>query len=343
MKKILVVDDSKTIRKLCEWIYKGLEDKIITADSAEAARQMIQSESPDVAIVDYTLPDADAYDFIASICDRVHVVMMGGTYAPFDADKAKSSGAAEVITKPFKTADFFNAVEQAMAAPLGTAAVAAPEMDVSTPAEAPAAAEPLPPAPPAEPLQPISNVASLIPPISSHSMGGLTAGGGLNLPNSGGVAPAPRRFNFPGVGSGVSETVQDTQSSTPASPVSSDMPAFSHPVENATPKTPVPSVSPVVQAAAQMKAELSSSSSNPVVSPLITQVRQEPEVAATAQNIEIDPAVLRAEVIAAVKSMLPAIVNSYLKKLIQAEVKPQLQNWVDTRVEALVTKMLENK
>ena len=341
MKKILVVDDSKTIRKLCEWIYKGLEDKLITADSAEAARQMIQSESPDIAIVDYTLPDADAYDFVSSICDRVHVVMMGGTYAPFDADKAKNSGAVEVITKPFKTADFFNAVEQAMAAPLGQAAVAAQEMDVSTPADAPAAAEPLQPS--AEPLQPISNVASLIPPISSHSMGGLSAGGGLNLPSSGGVAPAPRRFNFPGVGTGVSET-QDSQSRTPASPLSGDMPAFSHPVENATPKTPVPSVSPVVQAAAQMKAENISSSSNPVVSPMITQVKQDQNVdQSAAQNIEIDPAVLRAEVISAVKSMLPAIVNSYLKKLIQAEVKPQLQNWVDTRVEALVTKMLENK
>ena len=79
------------------------------------------------------------------------------------------------------------------------------------------------------------------------------------------------------------------------------------PAEHATPKTPVPSISPALQA----------------------------EAAA----INIDPALLRAEVIAAVKSMLPAIVNSYLKKLIQAEVKPQLQNWVDTRVEALIKKM----
>ena len=54
---------------------------------------------------------------------------------------------------------------------------------------------------------------------------------------------------------------------------------------------------------------------------------------------QIDPELIRAEVIAAVKSLLPAIVNSYLKKLIQLEVKPQLQKWVDTRVASLINKM----
>lgn len=58
--------------------------------------------------------------------------------------------------------------------------------------------------------------------------------------------------------------------------------------------------------------------------------------------VEIDPNVLRAEVVAAVKSLLPSIVSSYLKKLIQAEVKPQLKSWVDTRVAALIDKMNEN-
>ena len=67
MKKVLVIDDSKTIRTLCEWIYKGLEDRLLTADSASSARQVIQDESPDVIIVDYTLPDEDAYEFVSSI------------------------------------------------------------------------------------------------------------------------------------------------------------------------------------------------------------------------------------------------------------------------------------
>ena len=96
-----------------------------------------------------------------------------------------------------------------------------------------------------------------------------------------------RRFNFPG-------------SSSPSIPVAKQG-------DSATPKTPVPSISPAITAG---------------------------------QQIAIDPVVLRTEVIAA-KQMLPAIVSSYLKKLIQAEVKPQLQTWVDTRVEALIKKMIQ--
>ena len=63
MRKVLVVDDSKTIRTMCEWIYKGLEDHLLTADSADAARQIISRESPDVVIVDYTLPDMDCMNW----------------------------------------------------------------------------------------------------------------------------------------------------------------------------------------------------------------------------------------------------------------------------------------
>ena len=95
------------------------------------------------------------------------------------------------------------------------------------------------------------------------------------------------------------------QGGTPAAPVAAEKRSISE-----TPKTPVPAISPAV-------------------------------AEAQAQAAPVDPALIRAEVIAAVKSLLPAIVNSYLKKLIQAEVKPQLQNWVDSRVDALVKKMMQ--
>ncbi|MCL2326356.1 MAG: response regulator, partial [Proteobacteria bacterium] len=125
MKKILVIDDSKTVRTLCEWMYKGLEDKILTAESATSANGIIQNESPDVIFVDYTLPDADAYEFIATHAALGRaVVLLGGSYAPCDADKAKSQGAVDVLVKPFKTADFFDSVERASTTPVRAAAPA---------------------------------------------------------------------------------------------------------------------------------------------------------------------------------------------------------------------------
>ena len=293
MKKVLVVDDSKTIRTLCEMIYKGLDDRVLTADSAAAARQLIQSESPDVVVVDYTLPDEDPYEFVSSIKDKAAVIMLSGSYAPFDEAKAKSSGARAIVKKPFKTAAFFDAIE---------ASLKASEEVAASPAAEAAQPSPIKPASPLSGLHPAATTSnSGLHAVSSasgiHSAATTNSGIHGAVSSSSGLKSAPRRFNFPGV----------TQDSQPRLASPADMGSAN--VEHETPKTPVPSISPAIQ----------------------------PDAAAGS----IDPALLRAEVIAAVKSMLPAIVNSYLKKLIQAEVKPQLQNWVDTRVEALINKKMQ--
>ncbi len=281
MKKILVVDDSRTVRTMCEWIYKGLEDKVLTAESAASARSILASESVDIAVVDYTLPDADSYEFISSLRGKTRAVALGGTYAEFDADKARAAGASGVLIKPFKTAEFFETMEVAMAQPLSQSA---PE---------PQASESAAPAPSFSKISSSQfarvssqqGISPAQPPQQAAPISGLnavTTASGLHS----------RRFNFPGA------------SSSPQIPVAKPQ------GDSATPKTPVPSVSPAVASAGS-------------------------------GQVQIDPAVLRAEVIAAVKQMLPAIVSSYLKKLIQAEVKPQLQTWVDTRVEALIKKMIQ--
>lgn len=307
MRKVLVIDDSKTIRTLCEWIYKGLEDRLLTAESAAAGREIIQREHPDVVFVDYTLPDMDSYAFVSSIKDQAAVVMLGGQYAPFSEDQAKASGAVSVLMKPFKADAFFAAAEAtASEAPAGADAPAeaaqTPDETAHTPAE--------------QPHSPISS----IKPIGLTGLSKPSDFSGAKLPQSGKATlppisavrpnPAPAKFNFPStpgapLTSSTSATVtnQPAIQGTPSAPISAEKRSIS-----ATPKTPVPSLSPAVS---------------------------------EAQAQQVDPAIIRAEVIAAVKSLLPAIVNSYLKKLIQAEVKPQLQNWVDSRVDALVKKMMQ--
>ncbi len=366
MKKVLVVDDSKTIRTLCEWIYKGLEDRIFTAESAFAARKIIQSESPDVVIVDYTLPDMDPYAFVASIKDEAHVIMLGGNYVPFYPEKAIASGAVGTLMKPFLSTEFFAAVEDAMnAVAAAPAAVAEPE-----PVELPPAPEmrsgdmpsmfsaPLPVAD--EPSTPaLSEPIALAEPVAafhSSSASSVPPIGGFVAPISASVAPGQvktnspitpagsnpfagaKRFNFPGSSPAPAEPSfsqpADFGASSPIhqpEPASNETtvvgPAPQRP-ESLTPRKPISSVSPVVQTSRE--------DSKPAI---VAPVAQAPAPA----DVQIDPALLRAEVISAVKSLLPAIVNSYLKKLIQAEVKPQLQNWVDARVEALVKKMMEQK
>lgn len=369
MKKVLVVDDSKTIRTLCEWLYKGLEDRILTAESAFAARKIIQSESPDVVIVDYTLPDMDPYAFIASIKDQAHVIMLGGNYVPFDPEKAIASGAVGTLMKPFLSTDFFAAVEDAM-----NAVAAEPEAFAEPePVELPPAPDmrsgdmpsmfsaPLPTAvEPAAPIAPaFAEPMSLSEPVAafhSSSASSVPPIGGFVAPISASVAPGQAKPNSPISPAGTNPFAGAKRFNFPGSSPAPAEPAFSQPAdfgasnplhqpdsitsettvvgpapqrtESLTPRSPISSVSPAVQAPRE-------ESKPAIVAPTAP--------APAPADVQIDPAVLRAEVISAVKSLLPAIVNSYLKKLIQAEVKPQLQNWVDARVEALVKKMMEQK
>lgn len=383
MKKVLVVDDSKTIRTICEWIYKGLEDHLLTADSAEAARQVIASESPDVVIVDYTLPDMDAYDFVLSIKERARVIMLGGQFAPFSEDKAMASGALAIIRKPFRCSEFFDAVEVAMNADLS------PAESVDIPTETPTVVnetlvnevvvedslvvedvsvdkeDNLSNKDELEPVQtePFQNtttspymapVSAAVPPIGGFVAPSQNKASSQDMPVAPAAAPispfaGAKRFNFPS-----QSTASQTQSEQPASsqapvPNSGVSPIVPPPISSVSPAVQAPAASfgttrthnsAIIQPAAMTPVAEHATPKSPVSAVSGLQVVP-PQPQAQEQQLQIDPAVLRAEVISAVKSLLPAIVNSYLKKLIQAEVKPQLQNWVDTRVEALIKKMMQ--
>ncbi|MBQ9394547.1 MAG: response regulator [Proteobacteria bacterium] len=298
MKKILVIDDSKTIRTLCEWMFQGLEDTLLTAESGTSARNIINQQSPDVVIVDYTLPDMDPYVFISTIKDRAKVIMLGGTYAPFDANKALSHGAVVTLMKPFKSADFFKAIEDAM-----TATPAKAEEPVVAPI-APAPSYSSTPIPTNAAAKTESTSQTKSSQANSSSVAPFTQQPSLAsakdfAPIDQHVGPAPiKRFTFPGTESGSKADESQnpaTQSETKAEPLASTD----------------------------------------------DQEIREPKASEQAAP-QIDPELIRTEVIAAVKTLLPAIVNTYLKKLIQLEVKPQLQKWVDTRVASLISKMNEH-
>lgn len=86
--------------------------------------------------------------------------------------------------------------------------------------------------------------------------------------------------------------------------------------EPATPPTPTPSVNEEVE-------------------------RAQTAPAAAAAPVAIDEAVLREEIQAQVKQLLPTIVRSVLKELITKEVTPHLQRWVESKVEILTERKIQ--
>lgn len=106
MKRCMIVDDSSIIRKVVKRILGGPEMLVVEAASAREAIDMCAAEMPDTIIVDGTLPDMTAADFIRGV-----KAMPGGAHArilvavlEFDVGaimRAKRAGANGYMMKPF--------------------------------------------------------------------------------------------------------------------------------------------------------------------------------------------------------------------------------------------------
>lgn len=106
MKRCMIVDGSSVIRKVAKRILGGPEMLVIEAGSGYEALDMCAAEMPNIVILDATLPDVQAVDFIRS------VVAMAGNVKPqivlclHEVDlgaimRAKRAGAAGYLLKPF--------------------------------------------------------------------------------------------------------------------------------------------------------------------------------------------------------------------------------------------------
>ena len=105
-KKILVVDDSPTIRKLISGkLEKCGHDVVCSSDGVEAM-EMLQGMKPDLILLDITMPRMDGYQVCKMIRGNdvtkdVPVVMISGKDGFFDKVRGRMAGSSGYITKPF--------------------------------------------------------------------------------------------------------------------------------------------------------------------------------------------------------------------------------------------------
>ena len=67
MKKILIVDDSSTIRKLIRYILKKQEYRITEAKDGMDAMEKLASLEADLIIVDLNMPNMDGIQFVKNL------------------------------------------------------------------------------------------------------------------------------------------------------------------------------------------------------------------------------------------------------------------------------------
>ena len=115
--KILIVDDSKNIRKLLSVILKNGKHAIIESGDGNEALEKARNERPDLILLDVIIPGKDGITVCREIkADKrtkdIPVIVITSDTSHETRQKAISSGAAAFITKPFEPKDIREAVKK---------------------------------------------------------------------------------------------------------------------------------------------------------------------------------------------------------------------------------------
>lgn len=104
--KVLVIDDSNTIRRSAEiFLKQGGHEVMLSEDGFDALSKVIDFE-PDLIFCDILMPRLDGYQTCAIIKRNakfagVPIVMLSSKDGVFDRARGRMAGAQDYLTKPF--------------------------------------------------------------------------------------------------------------------------------------------------------------------------------------------------------------------------------------------------
>ena len=114
--KVMVIDDSNTIRRSAEIFLRQAGCTVILAEDGFDALAKIADHQPDVVLVDIMMPRLDGYQTCALIKKNARfaptpVVMLSSKDGLFDRARGAMAGSNEYLTKPFTRESLLQAVE----------------------------------------------------------------------------------------------------------------------------------------------------------------------------------------------------------------------------------------
>jgi len=116
-KKLLLAEDSLTIRKVFELALSRSDITITAVDNGEDAVRFASEISPDLVIADLTLPGKNGFAVAAELramekTEKIPVLILSGTLVPLDEARFKASGARGVLFKPFESRELLENIER---------------------------------------------------------------------------------------------------------------------------------------------------------------------------------------------------------------------------------------
>jgi len=121
VKTIVLADDSITIQKVVELTFSEADYRVICVSSGGQALKKVAEVRPDVVLLDVIMPEKNGYE----VCEQlkrnpatagIPILLLTGTFEPFDRKRAEAAGANAHLTKPFESQVLVAKVEELIAA-----------------------------------------------------------------------------------------------------------------------------------------------------------------------------------------------------------------------------------
>lgn len=115
--KVMVIDDSKTIRRTAETLLKKAGCEVITATDGFEALSKITDNQPDIIFIDIMMPRLDGYQTCALIKRNQNykstpVILLTSKDGLFDRARGRIVGSDQYLTKPFTKEELLGAIKE---------------------------------------------------------------------------------------------------------------------------------------------------------------------------------------------------------------------------------------
>lgn len=107
-RKLLIADDSVTIQKVVDLTFSDEGMQVTSVGDGEEAVARLEELAPDVVLADVFMPGLSGYEVCEAIKHserfrHIPVMLLVGSFEPFDVAEARRVGADDVVTKPFQS------------------------------------------------------------------------------------------------------------------------------------------------------------------------------------------------------------------------------------------------
>ncbi|HKR13004.1 MAG TPA: response regulator, partial [Pyrinomonadaceae bacterium] len=107
-RKLLLADDSATIQKVIDLTFADEGVRVIAVSSGREALEQLEEFAPDIVLADVHMPSPSGYEVCEYVktnekLKHVPVMLLVGSFEPFDEAEARRVGADDILTKPFQS------------------------------------------------------------------------------------------------------------------------------------------------------------------------------------------------------------------------------------------------